>query len=217
MAYNLGTVRTRVQQKLDDTGFDTSKLNQFINDGQRDILNSKRFPFMERESSPSTISGQNTLINAPTDMQSPLSLRVYNTTGASFEVRYVEYEDIDALYPNPSSVTGSPPTMWTFFNNQIIVYPFPSDTVSLKLKYLKSPTELLYDSDIPEVPETYSEILVLAGYRRALEHNDDYDQAQIVQQQIDILIEKMSDSHIRIASKPHIMRSPNRSREIRTY
>lgn len=49
MTYNLGTVRSRVEQKLDDTNFGVAKENQFINDGQRDILNSRRFVFMERE------------------------------------------------------------------------------------------------------------------------------------------------------------------------
>lgn len=50
MAYNLGTIRARVEQKLDDTNFGAAKLNQFINDAQRDILNSRRFTFMWRVS-----------------------------------------------------------------------------------------------------------------------------------------------------------------------
>lgn len=217
MAYNLGTVRARIEQKLDDTSFGVSKLNQFINDGQAEILNSRRFPFMEREKSVNAISGSETLTNLPTDMQTPLSLRIYTPIGYANELPYIEYEDFDRAFPNPNLTGPTTPSAWRVFNREIQIYPIPNDTYNLNLKYIKEVDELTLDSDVPEIPQAFGEALVLAGYKRALEHNDDYDQAQIIQQQIDMLVEKMSERYTRQASGPHIMRLPNRSTRIRSF
>lgn len=217
MAYNLGTVRGRIEQKLDDTSFGVSKLNQFINDGQRDILNAYRFPFMEREAAVNAIPTSETLQNLPTDIQSPLSLRIYTPIGYANELAYIEYEDFDRAFPNPNLTGATTPAAWRYFNKTIQIYPVPNDTYNLRLKYIKEPTELTLDADVPEVPESFSELLVLAGYRRALEHNDDFDQAQVIQQQIDILNEKMVERYARNQSSPHIMRLPNRATRIRRF
>lgn len=210
MAYNLGTVRTRVQQKLDDTAFDTATLNQFINDAQRDILNSRRFVFMESEADVTTTAGSFDLTGLPSDMQTPLSLRVYTPIDNAILLDYMEYEDIDLALPNPTISGNVPPSAWVIFNmTPKLVYP-ADDTYTLKLKYIKSPAELTTDAAVPSIPEAFSEILVLGSYKRALEFNDDYDQAQIIQIQIDEQMDKMDERFKRQSGRPHIMRQPNR-------
>lgn len=217
MAYNLGTVRGRIEQKLDDTSFGVAKLNQFINDGQKEILNTYRFPFMEREAAVNAIPASETLQNLPTDIQAPLSLRIYTPIGNATELAYIEYEDFDRAFPNPNLTGSTAPAAWRYFNREILIYPTPDDTYNLRLKYIKEPSELTLDADVPEVPESFGELLVLAGYRRALEHNDDYDQAQLIQQQMDIMNEKMVERYARNQSSPHIMRQPNRATRIRRF
>lgn len=217
MSYNLGTVRSRIEQKLDDTSFGVSKLNQFINDGQAEILNTYRFPFMEREADVNAIQGSETLQNLPTDIQAPLSLRIYTPIGYATELSYIEYEDFDRAFPNPNLTGDTTPAAWRYFNKTIQIYPKPNDTYNLKLKYIKEPTQMTLDADIPEIPESFGEALVLAGYKRALEHNDDYDQAQVIQQQIDIQVEKMVERYARNHAGPHIMRQPNRATRIRRF
>lgn len=208
MAYTLATVRGRVEQKLDDTSFGTAKLNQFINDGQRDILNSRRYVFMERQATVTTTQGQDTLNSSPTDIQVPISLRITAPLNYSMPLTYVEYEDFDDYISNQALVGETVPQYWRIFNQTIEIYPTPNDTYTLKLKYVKAPAELTEDSDVPEIPESFSEILVLAAYKRALEHNDDYDQAQLIQQQIDIQAETMDERYKRQYGLPHIMRQP---------
>lgn len=217
MAYNRGTIRTRIQQKLDDTAFDTSTLNQFIDDGQRDILNSRRFVFMEREADVTTTASANTLTGVPTDLQVPLSLRVYTPIGYASALPYMEYEDVDLAFPNPTLSGNTPPSAWYIFNQIPYIYPSADNTYTLKLKYIKDPTELTTDASVPEVPEAFGELLVLAGYKRALEFNDDYDQAQIIQAQIDELMDKMDERYKRQAGNVHVMRQPNRTRRIRSF
>lgn len=212
MAYNLGTTRTRIQQKLDNTNFDTAKLNQFINDGQRDILNARRFTFMERETTATTTDDSDQLTISATDIQIPLSLRLYSPVNNSSMLTYIQYEDFDVVMPNPNLVSKTIPFAWYIFNGIPAIYPKADATYTIAIRYIKSPTELTSDSDVPEIPEAFSELLVLAGYKRALEHDDDYDQAQIIQQQIDEKIVQMDERYSRQKGLPHIMRSPWRTR-----
>lgn len=212
MAYNLGTVRTRIQQKLDNTSFDTAKLNQFINDGQRDILNTRRFIFMEGEGNLTTSSGSDSLSTLPTDFQVPLSLRIYSPTSNSSMLTYIEYEDFDTLMPNPNLAGNTIPFAWYIFDSVPKVYPLADGTYTIKMRYVKKPIELTSDTDVPQIPEEFSETLVLAGYKRALEHDDDYDQAQIIQLQIDDKINTMDERYSRQKGLPHVMRQPWRTR-----
>lgn len=211
MVYNLGSTRSRIEQKLDDTSFGVDKLNQFINDGQRDILNARRFVFMEREADLTTNIGLDSVNGTPTDMQVPLTLRVYTPVGNAIQLQYVEYEDFDRALPNPTSNGTSAPSQWRVFNQDIIVYPLSDVAYTLKLKYIKEPAELVIDSDVPEIPESFGEILVLAGFKRALEHNDDYDQAQIIQLQIDEKVDTMDNRYKRQSGEPHIIANPLRT------
>jgi hypothetical protein len=218
MTYTRATIRTRIQQKLDDTSFDTATLNQFIDDGQRDILNSRRFVFMERESDVTTTAGVNTLTGLPTDMQVPLSLRVYTPVGNATLLDYIEYEDLDRSVPNITNNGQTPPSAWYVFNLIPYIYPLADATYTLKLKYIKSATTLDGDADVPEIPESFGEALVLAGYKRALEFNDDYDQAQVIQLKIDELVELMDERYNkRQAGLPHFIRQPLRTKQPRRF
>ena len=213
MSYQLSTCRTRIQQKLDNTAFDQTKLTQFVNDGQRDIFSTYKFPFMEREASLTTTAGQVTVSTLPTDFQSTISLRRYTPSYKAGMLRYVEYEDFDELHPNPTVGDNAIPVEWTLFNKTITVFPKADDAYTLKLRYYKKPAELVNDSDVPEIPEEHSEILVLAGYKRALMHDDNYDQAQVVQQDVDQLAQAMI---IRLSKRStgqvHVIRSPRNLR-----
>jgi hypothetical protein len=214
MSYNLQSVRSRIEQKLDDTSFGAAKLNQFINDGIRDILNARRFRFMEREATIQTVIGDSTVTGVPIDLEVPISLRIYNPKNKAIELTYVEYEDFDTVMANPNNVSNTVPAYWRVFNGDIFVYPNADAVYDLKLKYLKSVGELVNDTDVPEIPESFSELVVLAGYKRALEHNDDYDQAQLIQQQVDIQVDNMDERFKRQMGLPHVMRQPNRNRRV---
>lgn len=214
MSYNLQSVRSRVEQKLDDTSFGAAKLNQFINDGQRDILNSRRFRFMEREATVQTVVGNSAVTGTPLDMQVPITIRIYSPANQAIELTYVEYEDFDRVMANQNNVSNTVPAYWRAFNNQIEVYPNADAIYDLRLKYIKAATTLVNDTDVPEIPEAFSEVLVLAAYKRALEHNDDYDQAQLIQQQVDIQTDNMDERFRRQIGLPHVMRLPNRNRRV---
>lgn len=215
MSYQLSTVRSRVQAKLDNTSFDAATLTQFINDGQRWIFNHSRMSFNEREATTVTTTvGSTALTGLPADMAEPISLRVFTPVNYAALIPYMEYEDVDTVYPNVSLIGTGLPIAWTSFNLVPVLVNAADQVYTLRLKYIHTPAELVNDTDVPEVPEQFSEVLVLTAYRRALEHDDNFDQAGVIQQQIGQEIIDMNSRYRRQAGVPHIMRQGRRIRSI---
>lgn len=208
MAYQLSTVRSRIQDKLDNTSFSTSILTQFINDGQRDIIIQSKPQFSRLETSYTTTAASNALTTSATDILVLLSLKIFTPINYAQKLPFIEYQDVDLFYPNVGLLGTGPPIAWTTFGNTPTLVNNADAVYTLKAKYLQAPPELVNDSDVPILPVTFSEILVLAGYKRALEHDDDFDQAQVVQQQIDSKILDMNSILKPQLGVPHVIRQP---------
>lgn len=214
MAYNLSTLITRVQQKLDNTAFDSTILTQFINDGVRDIVIQAKPQYYQAETTYTTSIGLNTLTTSATDVLVPINMRLFTPINYAMVLPFVEYQDVDLVYPNVGLIGVGPPVAWSTFT----LIPFlvnNSDAIYiLKSKYLQIPAELSAGTDVPALPVTFSEIIVLAAYRRALEHDDDFDEAQVIQLQVDSKLLDMATLAKPQIGVPHIMRQPNRRRRL---
>lgn len=212
MAYNVGTLTTRVQQKLDNTAFDSTKILQFLNDGQRDIVIQAKPQYMRAEATYTTTIGSTVLTTTATDVLVPLSLRLFTPLNYAMLLPYLEYEDVDLYYPNVGLIGTGPPFAWSVFAGVPFLVNNSDAVYTLKGKYLQVPPELVNTVDVPILPVTFSEILVLAAYKRALEHDDDFDEAQVIQQQINSKILDMNTILKPQLGTPHIMRQPFRRR-----
>lgn len=212
MPYQLSTIRSRVQDKLDNTSFSTSILTQFVNDGLRDVVIQAKPPQYMMETTYTTAVGFNTLTTSATDILTPINMRLFTPINYAMVLPFIEYNDVDLYYPNVGLIGVGPPFAWSTFANVPFVVNNADQIYTLKSKYLQAPVELVNDTDVPALPVTFSEILVLAGYKRALEHDDDFDQAQVIQQQIDSKIIDMELVQKPQLGLPHVMRQPNRRR-----
>lgn len=212
MAYNLDTLTTRIQNKLDNTAFNTAILTQFINDGIRDIVIQAKPQYYQAETSYTTTIGANTLTTVATDVLVPISMRTYTPQNYAMLLPFMEYQDVDLYYPNVGLLGTGPPIAWSTFALVPFVVNNADAVYTLRSKYLQVPMELSAAIDVPALPVTFSEIIVLAGYKRALEHDDDFDQAQVVQQQIDSKLLDLSSLAKPQIGTPHIMKQPNVSR-----
>jgi hypothetical protein len=172
---------------------------------------------MEKEATLTATVGLSVPTGMPADFQTSLYLRRYTPSATAGKMSYMEYEDFDEQYPNTSVFANGIPNKWYTFAGVINIFPTADTTYTFKLKYIKKPTELVNDGDVPEIPEEFSEVLVLAAYKRALEHDDNFDQAQVIQQQID---EKGQAMVIRLGRRTvgqvHVMKSPRNLRQNRT-
>lgn len=209
MAYTVQTVITKTQRKLDNTSFDSATLIDYANDTERELFNRYRIPSVnEREAtSITTTNGSNALSGLPsTTVNNYLSFRIYTPINYAMPIPYIEYEDVDLVYPNVGLLGTGPPIAWTIYNGTPVLVNNADQTYTIRAKYLINPTELTSASDTPNVPQEYSELLVLGMYARALEHDDEFDKAAAARQQFDKLaIDYVSP---RQSGTPHIMRQP---------
>lgn len=211
MSYLLSDIDTRVRQKLDDDSFDTATLINFANDTEREIFNKYRINQMEHQYDLiTTTAGSRDLSSLPTSppVQSYISLRIILPVNYSKVIPYVEYEDADVYYPNYNLLGQGPPIVWYMFDGVPALLNLADKTYTLSAKYTINPTKLTTESDIPNIPEEFSELLVLGMYARGLEFNDEYTEANVIRQRYYALAADYVDATRRQSGSPHVMRRP---------
>lgn len=181
MEYNLAGLRQRVLvDKLDDDEFDPDIVDRFINDTQRDIFNQFELPFQEKIFQ-GTIPAGVTMLQMPNDVAQIQSQTLSGVTG--FANRKVDWRTFFQLYQDADSNTPAEPAKWTLYaGNMLLSAPTDKD-YTMKLFYIRKPKTLTQNTDVPEIPEEFSELLVLGAFRRILERNEDYDLAGTINAQ----------------------------------
>lgn len=205
MSYTTGALVTQVQNKLDDSQFSSTLIKQFINDAQREVFNTKQLRFMETSTTFSTVAGSDELGTEPTNMQVPIDLCITSPVSYGTKLNFRSYTEVDQW--QPISLAVGTPTDWYEFGGNIKLYPTPDQVYTITLRYLKTPTELSADADVPQIPEEFQEILVLGALKRCLEFNDQYDQSAFVDVSMARLIDQMTRRYgPRKSTSPTMMR-----------
>jgi len=179
MGYTLADIRNRVQvDKLDDEEYSSSIIDNFINDTQRDIFNECELPFMEKIFS-GTIPVGSTIFAFPTDLAQPQSMVVVSPTGVARDIESgeMEFRDFNRAYPVPTINTPSEIRNWTLYGGKMLLSAPTDVEYILSTFYIKKPVLLSSDTDVPELPEEFEELLVLGAYKRVLERDGDFDLA----------------------------------------
>lgn len=216
MAYNLGDLATRVQNRAKDSSFSTSKIKEFINDTQRDVFNEFTLRQMETTQSYTLTADDSDITTGaglPSNFVQPVSL---TNTYLSNEKRIVPItvSQLDLNYPDPTDTTAHPtgaPSFWYVYGNTIRVYPTPDAAYTVNLRYLREPTTLSADADVPEIPSEFEEILVYGPLYRIWEEKDRLDKAAIFENKYKYLAQKFVNRYsIKQIGAPVIMTSPVR-------
>lgn len=187
MDYNLVGLRQRVRiDKLDDEEFDSSVIDNFINDTQRDIFNEYELPFQEKIFQ-GTIPSGSTMFQSPSDLAQLQSQTMTDVPG--FSQYKMKWRDFFAANPDNANQTPGAPSAWTLYANNF-VFDKPTDKdYTFTLFYIRKPKLLQGDTDVPEIPEDFAELLVLGAYIRVLKRNEDFDQAAYIQNDYDRLLD----------------------------
>jgi hypothetical protein len=203
VSYNTGSLVTRVQQRIRDTGYSSAEIKGYINDAQNDVYNEYRLRFMEDSEDYTLTVGTADLTSGtglPTNYVQALDI-INTTSGKEATLTYTDIRNINDL-----TTTGIP-TSWYIFDDTINLYPIPISADTVKLRYYKKPVELSDDSDVPEIPSEFQELLVMGAAYRCLQVKDNYDQAGILQNKYDEILDKLvykySQSQV---GQPNIMR-----------
>lgn len=214
MSYTVQDLFTRTQQKLDDDSFDPTILLDFANDTEREVFNRYRINTEEQQiDTITTTAGVRTLTGLPGvagqgSVGQYISLRIILPVNYSMVIPYVDYEDADVYYPNYLLLGQGTPIAWFIFDGTPSLLNNADKTYTISAKYTLLPTKLLEPTDTPNLPEEFSEITVLGMTARALEFNDEYDEAEAVRAQFTTLCTDYVDSTRRQAGVPHTMRRP---------
>lgn len=145
----------------------------------------------------------------PTNYVQALDI-LLTTTGQEKVLPYRDIREIDGLYPDADDQTRNPqdaPQYWYFFGNTIRVYPEPNSGYTLTLRYYKKPTLLASAADVPTIPSEFEELLVVGAAYRVLQVKDNYDQAGVLQNKYDELLDKLVQKYTQNQTgSPTIMR-----------
>jgi hypothetical protein len=196
LSYVTSDIVTRVQQRVRDTGFSSSEIKSYLNDTQNDVFNEYRLPFMETSQGytlTSDVSDITNGVNLPTNYVQAIDL-VLTTTGLEKVLPFLDIRPIDNFYPDADDTTIHPsnvPQSWYFYAETIRVYPKPNAAYTVTLRYYKKPTLLSADADVPDLPSEFEELLVVGAAYRVLQVKDNYDQAAILQNKYDEILQKL--------------------------
>lgn len=196
MAYTLSNIVSRVQSRIKDTGFSTTDIKGFINDTQRDVFNEYDLPFMETTQNYTLTAGESDITNGsglPTNFVQAIDL-VLTTSGLEKRLPFIDVREIDWQYPDPTDTSAHPSNIPEYaykYGTTIRVYPAPASAYTVTLRYIKKPTELSDDDDVPEIPSEFEELLVVGAAYRAHQVKDNYDKAAILQNKYDELLQKL--------------------------
>lgn len=176
--YTRSQYKTWVRTRLGDDAFSDSLLNLFLNDANREICHEERWPFLI-----TTFEGTVTVGVASYDWQSDaedlINLTLTDPDNYSRTLHYLPFETFDKRYPDPSQMTSAQPTVWTKLGRTFTIGPaYPDQVYTLLQRYLKAPTLVDSDSATIDVPDEWSETVVLSMLRRAYKAQDQFDLAQ---------------------------------------
>jgi len=208
LSYILGDLVTRVQQRVRDTGFSSTEIKNYINDAQNDIFNEYRLPFMETTQAYTVAVGVSDITNGvglPTNYVQALNL-VYTSDGEKI-LPYRDIREVDSENPDPDDTDAGSPQYWYKYAGMIKVFPMPSSAYTLSLRYYKRPTVISADTAVPEVPSEFEEALVMGAAYRVMQVKDNYDQAGVLQNKFDEILQKLVMKYSQAqVGQPTIMR-----------
>lgn len=196
MAFTLGDIVTRVQQRIRDTGYSTTEIKNYINDTQRDVFNEYRLPFMQTSQNYTLDTSTSDITNGsglPSSFVQAIKL-VVTTAGREQDIPWIDYKELLANFPDPDDTTKHPagePRFAYKLGTTIRVYPKPDQAYTTTLYYFKEPTALSADADVPEIPSEFEELLIIGAAYRVLQVKDNYDQAAILENKYMELLDKL--------------------------
>lgn len=165
---NFQALRDEVKARGFDYLTDT-RVGQFVNTSYQELCELMSWPFLE-----TTITGSPPL--AITDVRAVLSVTdtTNKTTLAPVDRRNMERID-------PTLDEAGQPCAWWLENTTLSVWPTATPNISLSVRYLKVPVDLVATGDTPVVPTRFHDIIVDGAVLRAQKDNDDYGAAQTTQ------------------------------------
>lgn len=188
MAYQFSDLKTKLQTQIGDPNLSDSVAGDALNYAEQSIFNTFALTLNSDQTTRSVLTGTNTISAVlPTDFQKIVNMRI--TTPAalakSLKKRFIPVDDFRENFP---AVTGSgAPDWWTYWTT-IEFSTLADQDYTLTIDYTKSVDIMTTTSDVPTIPQSFEELLVLGAKIRIYEQKEDFDYAsQYVNRYADLL------------------------------
>lgn len=121
-----------------------------------------------------------------TDIRGTFSLRI---SSEDRKLRYLPPEQMDLQDPDPSE-TGKP-TLYTVFNDTLILYPTCDGAYQLQMKYYRDSVTMSAASAVPFLPLKYLEGIIHYGVAKGLYLREDYNEAAVMEQKYNDFVDRV--------------------------
>lgn len=194
MSYTLLDLTTEVQDDLQDSTFNASRIARYLNYGQSLVFNTHMFRFCEKSVTGSLTTNDFTY-DQQTDHQATIGGIVYDPNNTSSRLilddrSYQAHREFFDCVPDPSLITAGMPSHWTEFGDQIYFDKPVAGNYTFKQRYYCFPTTI--DSGTaPTVPVAFRELLVMYADFRSEKYRGNHDIAGTYKQEFDDGLENM--------------------------
>lgn len=191
MAYTLTALQSKLLTQIGDPNISSSITLDALNYTEQSIFNTFDLTLNSAQQSNSVTSGTNTLASSlPSNLQRITNLYVTAPTNSINNLKqyYMTPDEFRVQYPSTALLGSGPLQWWTYWTS--VEFAWNADqTYTVKVDYTKSVTLLSASSDVPTIPESFEELLVLGAKIRIYEQKEDFDYASQFQNRYADLLE----------------------------
>lgn len=191
MSYIYGDLIDKLKLRIGDSDMDSTLLGDCLNYSQQQIFGTFDNPLNSAtQTNTLTVSTRTLASPLPTDFQRVSSLYITSPTALALDVTdgYVDPKTFRLNFNNPALLSPNPPYYWTYTTEITFAY-LSNLTYTVLIDYIKTIAFMSADSDVPTVPQSFEELLMLGAMIRAYEDKEDFDYAAQFKDRYNMLTE----------------------------
>lgn len=177
MAFTFTGLKTKLATQIGDPSLDSTVMGDALNYTEQHIFNTFELVLNSGTQTNAVATNANALTSAlPTDFQKVTSLYITGPAGRESDIteNFVSPKEFRKQFP--SVTIANPLNYWTLWTS--IVFSTLADTnYTILIDYIKNVPLLSADADVPTVPQTFEELLILGAKMRIYEQKEDFDYA----------------------------------------
>lgn len=177
MAYTFGDLKNKLLTQIGDASIDSSITGDALNYTEQSIFNTFEITLNSDYQDNSVATGTNVLASAlPTDLQKITALYITSPSAYATDLSecFVSPKEFRKMFPVIDQT--NPLKYWTFWTSVEFSSNADQDH-TVRLDYIKSVPLMTADANVPTIPQTYEELLILGAKMRIYEQKEDFDYA----------------------------------------
>jgi len=177
---DIATMRTYIQSvvEIDSSDISDDTLNRFIGEAYDQVVYGEaRWPWYEVSATFTTVSGTSDYSKATVGGAITGGLRTIAALRTDDDVlAFIGIDEGDERYSLSSASTGDP-CYWSFWGDNVRLYPTPSSALTINVRGFKNPTAFgagsLDATEPSDFPEPFHILFATYGIARAYEQQED--------------------------------------------